>query len=162
MDKTDLLAALEARIGQYRSDSAALDRKTAGLRNALSSVLGGKNENKRSPIHLEFYRDMERLVDELLAAPPSAEQAAQGLRILLSPKEKGTNLVQYGWLCAIEPLAIPLVRYAEPEALAPLCESYGKRWPKRERMPRQQELYETMERRLAERGRQGRQGGIRQ
>lgn len=162
MDKTELVSALEARINQYISDSDALYRRTAGLKTALSSVLGGGNENKRSPIHPEFYRDMERLVEQLLAAPPSPEEAEQGMKLLLAPREKGKNLVQYGWLTAIEPLAIPLVQYTEPEVLALLWEEYGRRYPKRERMPRQQELYEAMGRRLGKgRGRRRERSEIR-
>ncbi len=154
MDRTDAersVLRLEELLAAYVKDSDALFRKESGVKNSLKSILGGQNDVKTDPIHVEFFKAVEGTVAELagqLSAEPDAACAARGMRALLSEKTKGDNLVQYWWLVAAEPLALPLVPFVEPEELRLLWESYGRRYPKRERLPRQQELYAAMAKRL--------------
>ena len=56
----------------------------------------------------------------------------------------------YGWLSAAQTLAVPLLPGASLEALRPLYAAYCAAHPRRDRLPKQQELVEAMERRLAD------------
>lgn len=141
------MTEIDTLLAQYIADSDELYRKKTGIRTALAASLGGTNEIKKDPMHQKFYDDLKQAV-ETLAQTGDQEACTQALEVLLQDKQKGHDLVQYGWLMAAETLSIPLVKLVPDEVLRPLWESYGKRYPKRERLPKQEELYRTMAKKL--------------
>lgn len=141
------MTELEALLNQYKEDSSKLYREKTGIKSALSTSLGGDNEILRDPMHQEFYDNVQKQV-EALAAEGDPEACTEAFRLLMAEKKKGNNLVQYNWLLAAETLAVPLVPFVPKEILQPICESYGSRIPKRDRLPKQEELYEAMCRQL--------------
>ncbi len=136
-------------LEQYIADSNALYQKKTGIKNALSASLGGTNEIKKDPMHLAFYQNVERCVEEL-AAEGDQEACTEAFQLLLTEREPSKDLVQRGWLQAAETLALPLVPYVPEAVLRPAWERYGSRYPRRERMPKQQALYRAMAEQLGE------------
>ena len=81
---------------------------------------------------------------------PDQSVADAAVQLLLEERPRGKDLTQYGWLSAAQTLVVPLLPHASQEALRPLYASYCAVHSKRDRLPKQQELVEAMERRLAE------------
>ncbi len=147
-----LLAELEECYRRYLEDSEALFRKKTSFLHAVRSVLG-TNSIKTSGIHQKFYDGVaERvaaLAQELKAAPDQAVADA-AVQLLLEERPRGKDLTRYGWLSAAQTLAIELLPHASLAALRPLYASYCAAHPKRDRLPKQQELVEALERLLAD------------
>ena len=147
-----LLAELEECYRRYLEDSEALVRKKTGFLHTVRSVLG-TNPIKTSGIHQKFYDEVAERVAALaqaLEAVPGQAVADAAVQLLLEERPRGKDLTQYGWLSAAQTLVVPLLPGASLEALRPLYEAYCAAHPRRDRLPKQQELVEAMERRLAE------------
>lgn len=149
---SQLLAALEECYRRYLEDSEALVRKKTGFLHAVRSVLG-TNPIKTSGIHQKFYDEVAERVAALaqaLKAVPDQAVADAAVQLLLEERPRGKDLTQYGWLSAAQTLVVPLLPHASQEALRPLYAAYCAVHSKRDRLPKQQELVEAMERRLAD------------
>lgn len=147
-----LLAALEECYRRYLEDSEALVRKKTGFLHAVRSVLG-TNPIKTSGIHQKFYDGVAECVAALarsLEAAPDQAVADAAVQLLLEERPRGKDLTQYGWLSAAQTLAIELLPHASLAALRPLYAAYCAAHPRRDRLPKQQELVEALERRLAD------------
>ena len=147
-----LLAALEECYRRYLEDSEALVRKKTGFLHAVRSVLG-TNPIKTSGIHQKFYDGVAERVAALaqaLKAAPDQTVADAAVQLLLEERPRGKDLTRYGWLSAAQTLVVPLLPGASLEALRPLYEAYCAAHPRRDRLPKQQELVEALERRLAD------------
>lgn len=145
---SQLLAELEECYRRYLEDSEALVRKKTGFLHAIRSVLG-TNPIKTSGIHQKFYDEVAALAQALEAVPDQAVADA-AVQLLLEERPRGKDLTQYGWLSAAQTLAIELLPHASLAALRPLYAAYCAAHPRRDRLPKQQELVEAMERRLAD------------
>ncbi len=149
---SQLLAELEECYRRYLEDSEALVRKKTGFLHAIRSVLG-TNPIKTSGIHQKFYDEVAERVAALaqaLEAVPDQAVADAAVQLLLEERPRGKDLTQYGWLSAAQTLAIELLPHASLAALRPLYAAYCAAHPRRDRLPKQQELVEAMERRLAD------------
>lgn len=147
-----LLAALEECYRRYLEDSEALVRKKTGFLHAVRSVLG-TNPIKTSGIHQKFYDEVAERVAALawsLEAAPDQAVADAAVQLLLEERPRGKDLTRYGWLSAAQTLAVPLLSHASREALRPLYAAYCAAHPRRDRLPKQQELVEALERLLAD------------
>lgn len=147
-----LLAALEECYRRYLEDSEALVRKKTGFLHAVRSVLG-TNPIKTSGIHQKFYDEVAERVAALaqaLEAVPDQAVADAAVQLLLEERPRGKDLTQYSWLSAAQTLVVPLLPHASQEALRPLYAAYCAVHSKRDRLPKQQELVEALERRLAD------------
>lgn len=147
----ELLAELEEIYRHYLEESEALFRKGTGFLHAIQSVLG-TNTIKSSGIHRKFYDAVEAQVAQLverLETSPDPLLADRSARLLLEDRPKGQDVTQYGWLSAAQTLAVPLLPFVSRETLEELYASYCAAHPKRDRLPRQVELIETMEGQLA-------------
>lgn len=145
---SQLLAELEECYRRYLEDSEALVRKKTGFLHAIRSVLG-TNPIKTSGIHQKFYDEVAALAQALEAVPDQAVADA-AVQLLLEERPRGKDLTRYGWLSAAQTLVVPLLPGASLEALRPLYEAYCAAHPRRDRLPKQQELVEALERRLAD------------
>ena len=149
---SQLLAELEECYRRYLEDSEALVRKKTGFLHAIRSVLG-TNPIKTSGIHPKFYDVVAERVAALaqaLKAVPDQAVADAAVQLLLEERPRGKDLTQYGWLSAAQTLAIELLPHASLAALRPLYAAYCAVHSKRDRLPKQQELVEALERRLAD------------
>ena len=147
-----LLAELEECYRRYLEDSEALVRKKTGFLHTIRSVLG-TNPIKTSGIHQKFYDGVAECVAALarsLEAAPDQAVADAAVQLLLEERPRGKDLTQYGWLSAAQTLVVPLLPHASQEALRPLYAAYCAVHSKRDRLPKQQELVEALERRLAD------------
>lgn len=147
----ELLAELEEIYRRYLEESEALFREDTGFLHAIRSVLG-TNTIKSSGIHRKFYDAVEAQVAQLaerLEASPDPLLADRAARLLLEDWPKGQDVTQYGWLSAAQILVIPLLPFVSRETLEELYASYCAAHPKRDRLPRQVELIETMGGQLA-------------
>lgn len=87
---------------------------------------------------------------QALEAVPDQAVADAAVQLLLEERPRGKDLTQYGWLSAAQTLVVPLLPGASREVLRPLYEAYCAAHPRRDRLPKQQELVEALERRLAD------------
>ena len=113
----------------------------------------GTNPIKTSGIHQKFYDEVAERVAALaqaLKAVPDQAVADAAVQLLLEERPRGKDLTQYGWLSAAQTRVVPLLPHASQEALRPLYAAYCAVHSKRDRLPKQQELVEAMERRLAD------------
>ena len=146
----EILEELEHIYQRYLEESEALFRKETGFLNAIRSVLG-TNTIKNSAIHRKFYEAVEEHVAELAARleqTPDPTLADQAARLLLEEHSKGQDVTRYGWLSAAQTLAIPLLPYVARPTLEALRADYCAAHRSRDRLPKQTELVEQMDRLL--------------
>lgn len=147
----ELVNRMEAIIEQYIADSNSLKKEDvngSGFLGTIRSLLSGQNNFREHPIHLKFFNDMETCVQQIAAAPVENEadrlQILRAVRMVAIPRQPGWNTSQNWCLSVIGPVSQPLIHHLTAEELRPIQQAYGDAFPRRSRLPRQQEFYTAM------------------
>lgn len=136
-------------IDRYIEEMRALIYEKYTAKDSVSTWLGmGKVQN--NPFHKQLYKDVEQEVTALtsqLEASPDADLAERAVRAVLAC-DRGSysgveDSIRLG-LISIEALAIPLLGHMTPEAVGVLHGEYADRYPERDMLPKQRELYRCM------------------
>ncbi len=151
MSLLELVNRMEGVIEQYIADSNSLKKEDVNGKGFLGSIrnaLSGQNNFREHPIHLKFFNDIEQCIKEISEAPVESEedrlQILRAVRMVAIPRQPGWNVTQNWCLSVIGPVCQPLIHYLTAEELHPIQEAYGVEFPRRSRLPRQQEFYTAM------------------
>lgn len=109
-------------------------------------LFGMGSDPRKDPCHMRFYEGVEQWVRSFLAEPPDGEGAYQAVRwILAAPAEHAGEPV-YWFMFAAQGHCRELIPLLSREQCAGLRELYDDRYPRRERMPVQAEIYKQLRR----------------
>ena len=136
-----LLSALEQAFADYRRDLERYEQK----KNPLGGLFGVGSSLKDDSCHDRLDERIEKTVGEMSALPPSPEDAARGVGILLKPQDGTPWPLAAEWMLrAIERHTLPLVPFLAPEAAESFRRDYAARYKPWDRLPKQKEVYRAL------------------
>ena len=108
-------------------------------------LFGMPDSAKNSPCHIDYYHKMEATVRELAGEKPDAETAETLVRFLLTAEDNFPCSKICIWtLTALQQLSLPLIPQLAPETKKDLAVWYGKKVPRLQRLPIQQQIYREL------------------
>ncbi len=110
----------------------------------FAGVFGLGRDSRHDRCHDEFFQKVGELISAFAAEDPPAEEADQVLTWLLTTASQHKNEVTYWYLYCIHGYAIRVLPFASREHCEELYQWYGSEYPKRDRMPVQQEIYKEL------------------
>ena len=135
-----MLEQLKERYRQY-DEEANLVRKKASPADGL---FGFGNDPKNHPCHEMFYEDIGKWTKAFLETRPDARDALAAARFLIeAPKTCGSR-ESYWMMYAAQGWCRELVCRLDAEGCGKLRDVFDDLYPKRDRMPVQQELYKAL------------------
>lgn len=112
---------------------------------AFAGVLGLGNDPRRHPCHEQFYADVEGWMGEFLQAEPTPQQAMEVATFLTERPKKCTNEDSYWFMYACIGFVRSLVSLMTKEDCKALAEKMNVLYPRRERMPVQQQTMKLLQ-----------------
>ena len=147
-----MLEQLKERYRQY-DEEATLVRKKASPADGL---FGFGNDPKNHPCHELFYEDIGKWTEAFLQTGPDARDALAAARFLIeAPKTCGSR-ESYWMMYAAQGWCRELVNRLDAYGCAELKALFDELYPKRDRMPVQQELYKALKKGAGRMGNSGR------
>lgn len=135
-----MLQQFKERYQQYEKEATLVRRKSS----PADGLFGFGNDPRNHPCHVQFYEDVGKLVQEFLAQEPDARQSFEVARFLIAAPVELASLETYWMMYAAQGWCRGLVDRLDPADCAGLRELFDKCFPRRDRMPVQQELYKAL------------------
>ena len=140
MMKNDWLSRIEALYDAYLLTAAELEKN----RKFGDGILGLRPGPADDPCHQRFAEELEALLREC-AAEASSEEAAEILRLLFDKADdKRMPLSAYWMLIAVQGLGRELIGLLNPGDAAALLTFYRRRYPRRVRLPVQDQILKQL------------------
>lgn len=116
-------------------------KKKAG---PLAGIFGMGNGPQNDPAHVAFYEDVQKWVADFRMTQPGEEELFQAVRfVICAPAELGQE-DSYWMMYAAQGLVKELIPGLTAEHCRYLLEFYDKNYPKKDRMPVQNDLYKGL------------------
>ena len=128
----------------YEMQSVIYDNYT--VKDSVSMYLG-RGKARKSSLHVDLYSNIEKETAALvkkLEAEPDSGTAYDGVCTIINYGRKDFNSLEDTMRLAfisIEALAIPLLAFVEAEDAAKICAEYTSKYPVKQMLPKQKELY---------------------
>ena len=135
-----MLEQLKERYRQY-DEEATLVRKKASPADGL---FGFGNDPKNHPCHELFYEDIGKWTKAFLETRPDAADALTAARFLIEAPKTRASRESYWMMYAAQGWCRELVSRLDADGCAELKALFDELYPKRDRMPVQQELYKAL------------------
>lgn len=130
---------------QLTKDYIAETDELIANRRPGEGLFGFPDSAKNAPCHMQYYNNMETAVRELAGEEPDSSTAEQLVRFLLTAEDAFPCSQLSSWtLLAVQRLALPLIPYLSQETKKELCVWFGKKVPRLQRMPVQQEIIKAL------------------
>ncbi|MCD8334503.1 MAG: hypothetical protein LUC35_03960 [Clostridiales bacterium] len=111
-------------------------------------LLGFGSGPKDDPGHEKFYYAAKEKADALAAAGPSPEEARQAVALVLQAEEAHQDEELAVWmLIAAQGHALALIDFLAPKDADALLQWYQRRYPRRMRLPVQNQVFNALRRR---------------
>ena len=116
------------------------------MKDSLSLYLG-RGKARKSSLHVDLYSNIEKETAALvrnLEAEPDCQKAYDAACTIINYGRKDFNSLEDTMRLAfisIEALAIPLLAFVEAEDAAKICAEYTSKYPVKQMLPKQKELY---------------------
>ena len=136
-------AVLQACVDRYLQ---AMERLTAGLRPG-DGILGFGNDPKRSPYHMDFYREVGQAAELLAGEGRGAQEAGEAVEFLLTMGQHQGDGLTRPMLEAAQGHARVLIPLLAPERAGELARQYAACYPRRRRLPVQSQVLAALEKR---------------
>ena len=132
---------LKNRYEQYLEE-AAKARQKAGL---CDGLFGMGNDPRKAPCHEAFYEFVASWVAEFLEKTPATGTCAEAAAwiVKIADAHRGEKDV-FGYLYAAQRHALPLIAWMEQESAKKLLCWYESAYPRRDRMPVQDEVCKAL------------------
>ena len=124
----------------------AMGRLETGLRPG-DGLFGFGNDPKRSPCHMDFYNEVGRVAARLAEEGCPPEEAAEAVELLLTMGEKFGRRLTQPMMEAVQGHALPLIPLLTCEQARAMAGRYALRYPRRKRLPVQNQVFLALERR---------------
>ncbi len=123
---------------QFNRDLYANAKLTDGL-------FGFGNDPKKDPGHTQFFQDIAAIVQEMASLPPTAEEATEAVRWILDAESLVAKNSSASWMMiAAQQHAEKLIPFLLAEDAARILKSYTLKYPKRIRLPIQNQLIKSL------------------
>ena len=142
-------------IDDYTADLLDIIYREYSVKDSIKHYFG-RGEPQKTPRHKQFYDDIAKTSQEIAAsleADPDEALALEAVRTILYYGRTDFNSLEDNMRLAfisIEALSIPLLPFIKQEDAKKLCDDYAFRYPARERLPKQNELYYSLLERAGE------------
>lgn len=135
-----MLQQLKERYLQY-DEEATLVRKKASPADGL---FGFGNDPKNHPCHEQFYEDVGKWTKAFLETRPNPQDSLDAARFLIEAPKTCASRESYWMMYAAQGWCRELVGLMDAAGCAQLRTLFDELYPKRDRMPVQQELYKAL------------------
>ena len=142
-----MIQQLQSRYRQYDAE-AALVRRQSSLTDGL---FGFGKDPKNHPCHELFYEDNGKWTRTFLKTRPDTKDSFEAIRFLIAAPKEYSNRESYWMMCAAQGWCRELVDLLDADGCAKLRGLFDELYPKRDRMPVQEELYKALKKRSAKR-----------
>ena len=133
-------------IDAYVSEMQSVIYDNYTMKDSLSLYLG-RGKARKSSLHVDLYSNIEKETAALvkkLEAEPDCKKAYDAACTIINYGRKDFNSLEDTMRLAfisIEALAIPLLSFVETEDAAKICAEYISKYPVKQMLPKQKELY---------------------
>ena len=133
-------------IDVYLSEMQSVIYDNYTMKDSVSMYLG-RGKARKSSLHVDLYSNIEKetaAMAEKLKGSPDPEQAREAAYTIIAYGRRDFNSLEDTMRLAfisIEALAIPLIPFMEAEDVMDLCAEYISKYPVKQMLPKQKELY---------------------
>ncbi len=110
----------------------------------FDGFLGFGSSPKKDPCHNRFFQNVTQWVQEFLAGQPDQESVGEAVRWIFSTSAEHKGKPEYWYMYAVHGLCRDMVPLLSADQCKQLQELYDAHFPRRERMPVQEELYKLL------------------
>ena len=135
-----MLQQLQERYRQYDEEANQVRKKAS----PADGLFGFGNDPKNHPCHEQFYEDIGKWTKAFLASEPNPEQSFEAARLLIAAPKERSSKESYWMMYAAQGWCRELVCRLDAGGCAKLRTLFDELYPKRDRMPVQQELYKAL------------------
>ena len=112
---------------------------------AFAGILGLGDDPRKNPCHEKFYNDVDGWMKSFAETEPAAEQAREVAAFLLEEPAKNRETEGYWFMYVCIGFIRNLIPFMEAQDCKVLAERMNALYPKRERMPLQQETFKMLQ-----------------
>ena len=135
-----MVQQLKERYQQYDEEANLVRRKGS----PADGLFGFGNDPKNHPCHETFYEDVGKWTHAFLETKPDAGAALEAARFLITAPRKCATKESYWMMYAAQGWCRELVCLLDADGCAELRDVFDELYPRRDRMPVQQELYKAL------------------
>lgn len=117
-------------------------RKNASV---FAGIFGLGDDPRKNPCHEAFYHNVEKWMEEFVASAPGQELAGEAASFLLEEPRKNAQKEGYWFLYVCVGFIRDLIPFLTTENCEALAERMNTLYPRRERMPVQQETFKMLQ-----------------
>lgn len=112
---------------------------------ATAGLFGLGEDPRKHPCHMEFYEAVEAWMEAFCRTEPEENDVAyEAAEWIITAAAKKEGDPTYWFLYAAQGIARPLIPKLDSRQCAALREFYDDRYPRRDRMPVQKEVYKLL------------------
>lgn len=125
---------------RYEAEAAAVQAKVS----AFDGLFGMGEDPRKDPCHMRFYESVEQWVKAFQTTEPGETETYEAVHWILSAAADHAGESTFWFLYAAHGLCRELIPSLSPEHCALLRQLYDDRYPRRDRMPVQKEVYSLL------------------
>ena len=110
----------------------------------MDGLFGWGDDPRKDPCHMHFYEGVEKWAEDFLKTDPDAEETFRAVRFILEAPKEHREEKSYWFLFAAQGLTRKMIPRLTKEACNFLRSYYDENYPKRDRMPAQNEVYKLL------------------
>lgn len=135
------METLRQLYADYLAEAAEIRKKAS----AFAGLFGLGDDPRRHPCHEVFYHNVEKWVKSFVDSQPDAQQALEAASFLLEEPRKNTQAEGYWFLYVCVGFVRELIPFLTVQDCKQLSERMNTLYPRRERMPLQQETFKMLQ-----------------
>lgn len=139
----DMVARMQERFQQYFETARDVRRKAP----VFAGLFGLGSDPKKHPCHEEFLKDVGDLVAEFAATQPQEYQVVSVMKWLLEIAGEYEHDDVVWYLYALQGHVKPLIPLLTEEMAQRLADWYNTLYPRRKRLPLQDDIYRLLTKR---------------
>ena len=143
-----MLQQLKERYRQYDEEVTRVRKNSS----PADGLFGFGNDPKNHPCHELFYEDIGKWTKAFLETRPDARAAFEAARFMIGAPVECSSRESYWMMYAAQGWCRELVGRLDAAGCAALRDIFDEQYPRRDRMPVQQELYKALKKGAGKRG----------
>ena len=136
------ISQLEQIYSTYEKDLAEANRKSSVFAGIFGQ--GTMNDSRSDPCNQAFYEQTGRWVHAFAVSAPGEKETEQACRWILDAAARNKGKQVYWYYLVAQSYVKELLPLLSPECRAVLAADFNRQYPKRIRLPIQEELYRCM------------------
>lgn len=135
-----MVQQLKDRYAKYTEDVAKVYKEAK----PMDGLFGWGDDPRKDPCHMRFYEDVEQWAKAFLASGPDQAEVYEAVRFVLETPARYRESHCFWFMYAAQGLTRDMIPLLSASQCAVLRDSYDDRYPKRDRMPVQKEVYKLL------------------